>query len=173
MTIVVEDGTKPSGANSYISEANCKIYLDLRGLTEWGLESTENKQASLIRATDYLESNFKNRWQGFKTSSDQSLSFPRYDVYDEDGYYFSETEIPQELIDAQCLLANKAILDGELVLLTQDVTQDNLINSKKRKVSDIETETVYFESLSGTYYKNVISLLRPLFKPQQSELIRG
>ena len=47
MALVVEDGTGLPDAESYVSVADCKSYLDARGRTAWG-QLTEPEQEQLI-----------------------------------------------------------------------------------------------------------------------------
>lgn len=161
MAIIVEDGTNVTGANSYVNVADCKAYLDLRGYTEWGFEVIQEE--SLLRAADYIERKYKLLWKGITTGSDQPLTFPRSGIIDENGRTLSSVVIPQELIDAQCLLANLTIVDGELVQLTTITTQDSLIKSKKEKVDVLEESVEYFQAVTQTFFAEVDDLLAPLY----------
>lgn len=173
MAIIVEDGTNVTGANSYVSVADCKTYLDLRGYIDWGLEPFTEQ--SLFRAADYIERKYKLFWKGKATNTDQSLAFPRAGIIDENGRTLPSDEIPQELIDAQCILANLTIdADGELVQLTTITTQDNLIKRKKEKVDVLEEETEYFEALTQTFFSEVEGILAPLINNSfNGTIVRG
>ena len=72
MAIVVENGSVVSGANSYISLADFKLYAAARGIT---LPADATVEAYLVKSTDYLESN-RNRFVGTLTDRDQALSWP-------------------------------------------------------------------------------------------------
>lgn len=96
MTIVVEDGSIVSGANSYVSTTDLTTYATARGITlEAGAETL------LIQAMDYIEG---LSYKGTKRTRDQALQWPRVDVY-LDGYYFESDEIPQQLKDGLCQTA--------------------------------------------------------------------
>lgn len=89
-TIIVEDGSRVSGANSYISEAELNTYATDRGITIAGTDAV-----LLIQAMDYIESlNFI----GYKSTDTQELQWPRTGVY-LDAYPVDSDEIPQLLKD--------------------------------------------------------------------------
>lgn len=97
MTIIVEDGTLVSGANSYVSLASARAYALARGITLSAVDST--LKAIILEAMDYLES-FSSRFKGDRVSRDQALSWPRTGV-DIEGWSWSSTEIPRQVINAQ------------------------------------------------------------------------
>ncbi len=96
MTIVVEDGTGVTGANSYVTELELTSYADARGVTLSG-----DPASLLIRAADYSET---LSFQGRKASQDQPLQWPRTGVTI-DGYTVPSDEIPAALISAQIVTA--------------------------------------------------------------------
>ena len=90
MTLVVEDGTLIEGANTYLSLDDVRAYALARGTT---LTSNDTKLTTyVVQAMDYLES-FADEFKGTKTSSDQSLQWPRTDVVI-DGSDYPDDEIP-------------------------------------------------------------------------------
>jgi len=95
-TIIVEDGTQISGANSYVSAADFATYAADRGVTVTGTDTI-----LLITAMDYIE---QQNFKGNQLTSTQALQWPRCNVVI-DGWYNVQTEIPQLLIDAQCEVA--------------------------------------------------------------------
>lgn len=97
-TIIVEDGSIVSGANSYISEADLATYAADRGITIEGIPAD-----IIIQGMDYIESlNYK----GVKSTSTQGLQWPRFNV-EVDGYLIASDIIPQLLIEglAETVLA--------------------------------------------------------------------
>ena len=85
MAFVVEDGTGLSNANAYLAVADADTYWEERGDTVWAALTTAAKQAALIKATDYIEARFGQRFLGTKLLTTQSLGFPRDDLYDREG----------------------------------------------------------------------------------------
>jgi hypothetical protein len=97
-TILVEDGSIVSGANSYVTTTELATFADERGVTISAAETED----LLIKAMDYLENqNFK----GLKVQRTQPLEWPRTDVRIDDVYWVNSDEIPQELKNAQMQIA--------------------------------------------------------------------
>lgn len=104
-TIIVEDGSVVSGANSYASAADFTTYLSQRGVTLTGTYGDNTE--ILIKAMDFLEG---QSFKGYKYLEDQPLQFPRADLYI-DAFYIPTSSIPALLKEAQMEVA-KIIDDG-------------------------------------------------------------
>ena len=113
MTIVVEDGTRVTGANSYVTEAELTAYAVARGITISG-----DPEELLIKAMDYIE---ELDFIGVKYQYDQALQWPRAYVMI-DTYYIDQDEIPQQLKDALCEVA-----------ISIDTDEDPLANVERVK----------------------------------------
>jgi hypothetical protein len=124
MTIIVEDGSIVANANSYITDAELNAYALARGVTITG-----EGEILLYQAMDYLES---QNFIGDRYSREQSLQFPRVNVYI-DGFYYEPFTIPKLLKDAQAVIAI-AIGDGASPL---SIVEPEV---KKEKVGSIEVE---------------------------------
>lgn len=77
MTLIVEDGSGVSGANSYVTPAFVTAYLtDRNRQTESGWTSPEGvaESASVIAATDYIERRFGRRFRGQRQYRDISTA---------------------------------------------------------------------------------------------------
>lgn len=92
MTVTVEDGSQVANSNSYVSENELTAYATARGVTP----STDLEQL-IVKSMDYIEGLDFNGW---KSSSTQSLQWPRSGVYIDD-YSVDSDSIPQLLKDAQ------------------------------------------------------------------------
>lgn len=116
------------GINSYISTTDADIYFTDRLNSEvW---TGENKSQALIQATMMID--FK-KYKGVKTSSSQSLSFPRMGLYD-DGSIVDGATVPKKIRDATCELA--------LYLLQEDYSEpDDLAGFESIKVGSIQVTT--------------------------------
>ena len=102
MTLIVENGSKVTGANTYISLADARTRATALGVT---ISSTDaDAESQLIRATLYVDRKYRARYQGYKVDETQALQFPRVYVVVDD-YMIDSDEIPQELIDAQVYAA--------------------------------------------------------------------
>lgn len=148
MAFTVEDGSVVAGANSYASLADAATFHTDRANTAWtGADAV--KQSALIRATDYIEQKYANRWKGSPTDVDQSLSWPRYAVADN----VDSDEIPERLKQAVCILALEALSADLNPVLGRAV--------KREKVDVIEVE--YMDSALPEKSRPAIDgLLAPL-----------
>lgn len=103
MPLIVEDGTRPAGANSFAGLAEADAYHAARLTAAWTGEVTDaQKEAALIRASDWL--NRKVTWAGHKISRTQRMAWPRLGVTTHDGAIPAD-EIPAQVVDACCELA--------------------------------------------------------------------
>ena len=140
--MVVEDGTGLSNADSFVSVAYADTYFSTRGVTAWA--SLTNKEALLIKATDYIEAVYSESWKGVTLNDTQSLSFPR--IIDDATVY------PDRLLKAVCELALKA---NSSVLL---------IDEKQRVLEKkIDVMTIKYAEYSDqkTQYSMVYGLISP------------
>lgn len=100
MPLTVTPGS--SFADSYASVADCDAYHSALGNSVW-TGTTQAKEEALRRATIWLDARYRARWTGLPTNNrDQSLDWPRLDVYDVDGYEVNSLIIPREIVKATC-----------------------------------------------------------------------
>lgn len=93
----VEDGTGLADSNAYVSTAFVDQYLEDRGRNvAWRVLSGADKQAAIVRASDYVDS----RWQmrGTRGSADQAMEAPRSEAYRDDSSGIDG--VPAELQEA-------------------------------------------------------------------------
>lgn len=118
ITLVVEDGTGLSSANSYDSVTNLRAYAALRG--ESIPSDNDSCAIAMVKAFDALleESPFLRgmKYVGRKANQFQAGAWPRVDARVED-WCISSTEIPRQLQQAQCAIAIE-ILNGVDLLPT-------------------------------------------------------
>jgi hypothetical protein len=145
MSIVVEDGTGISDANSYIGVADASAYHLSRGNVSW--VGVADKETALIKATDYLTNVYKGRWAGYRILITQALDWPRSDVPVLDApkalsgqAFYASNAVPLAVRNACAELALRAS--------TVDLNPDASGGTKKKtKVGPIEVE--YVESASS------------------------
>jgi hypothetical protein len=145
MTIIVEDGTIVTGANSYVSEAELTAYATARGLTL----STDGEQL-LIRGMDYIEA---QSYKGTKFTKDQPLQWPRAGVYVDD-YLVDADEIPTELKNG--LMESALAIDNG-----QDPLADIARTTKSETVGSLSV-TYADNASSTTIVRKISSSLRKL-----------
>lgn len=105
MTIVVEDGTIVATANSFASLDYADTYfsrhphLDI----QWGDLSGEKREIYLLWAAQQMSDLFQ--WRGDIVSVEQTLSWPRKNVCDNEGRPVPSDSIPERIKQAQCEMA--------------------------------------------------------------------
>jgi hypothetical protein len=147
MPIVVEDGTGVADANSFISLADYKTYASARG---WTVPDDIVVEQAIIKSTDYLLT-LDDAFKGERTFFDQTLPFPRSDVYIGNAIDpLGDEVIPLQLIKGQCEAINFIANGGEF-MPTQ--TGPFIV---REKVDVIETQ--YSESVNINAMPNVPSV---------------
>lgn len=138
-TIVVEDGSIVSNANSYVSEAELTAYALARAYT-----LIADEDDLIIQAMDYIES---LDFIGTKRTRDQGLQWPRVDAWI-DGYWVDANSIPNDLKKAQlaiCVAIDQG--NGPLQVLPR--------STKSEKVGPLEV--VYSDNASSVAIDRTIS----------------
>lgn len=100
MSLTVETGAIVSGANSWVSREDFIAYAADRGVTVADEAATD---AILIKACDYING-LEPRLKGNLLDRDQPTAYPRSDL-ELEGWSWSSTEIPRQVINAQLSLA--------------------------------------------------------------------
>ena len=160
MAFVVEDGTAKADANSYVTIADADSYFADRGNTAWtGADAV--KQAALVKATDYIEGRFGQRFIGSKKTTTQALSWPRTGAED-----FADTIIPVGLRRA-CMEYAVRALSAELAPDLKVDASGLTVVATKKKVGPIETDYAVPQTGLGS----TPMLFRPY--PAADMLLRG
>ena len=164
MVLVVEDGTGLSNANAYISVTEADAYFTARNNSVWSSKTTPEKEAAILYATSFLDSNFY--WLGHIAVTDQALGWPRILVYDREGRSLDSNSVPVRVKDATAELALEA-LDKSL---SPSLARGGDV--KRQKVASLEIE--YFEKASSIRtFPLVKQILAGLFKDSPTaELVR-
>lgn len=120
LTLIPEDGTGKTDANTYASQAECDTYHDARlHALAWTAAPDATKIRALAMATKTLDSMV--RWQGKRKTAAQALAWPREGT-SYDGLDVSDDMVPKPVKDATCELARLLIGSD----LTSDVAQNDL-----------------------------------------------
>lgn len=152
--MITETGTGNSASESLCSVVDALAYNAARGNYTWSTLTTDQQEQSLIRATDYMEAVYSQRWAGTRTTSVQALSWPRYNVF-VNGFVVLSSSVPKPVINACAELALRAAA-GELL---NDLTQQKT----RTKVDVIEVEYDKY-SPQSTQYLAVTAMLAPYFE---------
>ena len=155
MSLICEDGSIVTGAESYCTVAFANTYLANRGYTAWdALDDTDAKEPALRKATDYMLAMFKGRWQGEIVDEDQALDWPRYDVV-VDGYEVDYTIVPTAVQRACAELAYRASTADLSPDLTQGVISEQVgsISVTYDKNSPQRTRYAAIDAMLSPYLK--------------------
>jgi hypothetical protein len=168
MALVVEDGTGKSDAEAYDTIANISTYLTKYGeeTTFDGLASDELREEATREGARYLDAVYGVRWLGTRTNETQALDWPRSGVYDYDGFLIDGSTMPQALLDAQAIAADRAAAGDDLM---PDVTNPGTLKSKRSKVGELEVEKEWIGG-QGMFkkYSLIEKLLAPLVASRHS-----
>lgn len=153
MSLIVEDGSIVTGAESYITVAEASTYHSNRGNAAWAaLTSDAVREQCLRKATDYMEQAYRSRWQGYRTGETQALSWPRYDVTVE-GYDVDSDVVPAAVKNACAELALKAATAELLADQSQAVLSEKVgeIEVAYDKASPQRTRYPAIEAMLALY----------------------
>jgi hypothetical protein len=168
LTLIVEDGTVVTGANSYLTldEANTIIALDLMtDSAPWTALADDAKSMWLMFATRWLDD--RAIWRGHRFTdplfprdphppTPQPLGWPRKDAYDRERHAVSSTIVPAEVKRAVALLANHYLnSNGE------DEAQAGL-RRFRADTFEIEYQMGYFKSPTPPWLKFTLNGLGQL-----------
>jgi hypothetical protein len=134
MSLIVEDGTGLTNADSMISLAYADTYHSDLGNSDW-TGSDADKESAIRRACAYLRDALD--WVGFPVGQrEQSMPFPRDGLCDRHGYSVASTSVPAEIQRATAELALRELTTPGY--LQPDVTPAQAV--KREKVGPFETE---------------------------------
>ncbi len=169
MSLITEDGSGAAGAESFCSVSFADSYHALRGMTNWALLTTPDKEAALRRASDYMEQVYREQWAGYRVTTTQALSWPRYEVPIKDssamGYggfsYYPYNAVPAIVANACAALALRAAAG--------DLAPDVGRATKRERVGEIEVE--YMDgALPFVRFRAIDLALAPFLKGSQNSI---
>lgn len=155
MALEVEDGTGKANAESYVSVADADARMAALGLTNWTTLTTAEKEQALRRAAQYMLQSYRDRWQGYRTSTTQALDWPRAWVIVDRYTYIDNDVVPADVAAANADLAFKAAYG--------DLNADLARGVVREKVGPIETEYDR-ASPQSVRYRAIDMLLAPYLK---------
>jgi len=98
MALIIEDGSVVANANSYVTRAAYIAYAASIGVT---IVSDATADEQLVKAAMFIDRHEAN-FHGTRSTRDQDMAFPRFGLPLIDGWYWTTSEIPTQLIKAQC-----------------------------------------------------------------------
>ena len=175
-TLIVEDGTGKTDAESYISVADADTYVaayaSAADNTAWDLlVVTADKDKALRIGTQYIDLEYGKKFAGYRTNETQALSWPRTSVVDGDGYTIDSDEMPA------CL--GKAVVEAALRYIAGDSllgvqTTAASISSETKKLGPMEKSTTYVGGKPpASVYPKIKALLAALLGNSSNTMERG
>lgn len=152
MAFVLEDGSGLPNSNGYVSAAFVDAYVADRGGNDtWDNLGQAEKEAAIVRATDYIDGG-RYRFVGIRKLTSQALEWPRVDArYTDDDR--AALDVPVE-VEKAC---------AELALITADGTDLNLqpvyddsgrfVEAKTEIVGPIQESTRYSQGGGPATFK--------------------
>ncbi len=144
MAFIVEDGTARVDANAYCAVAFVDSYFaDAGGHPAWDAADQAAKEASIVRATRYIDQRFGRLFLSYRATRNQALQWPREWIDGPDGTLrFDINDIPQELEKACAEYAARA-LAGPLL---SDPAESQQVRETSVAVGPIKQTTKFVES---------------------------
>jgi len=161
-TLVVEDGSGKSTANTYLSRADATTYhTDHTGSSDWTDATDGEKDQALILATQAIDIHYGKTWKGIRSHKTQALAWPRDNVEDFDGFTLSNDSLPAKLESATAELALRVITETDGII--PDQTEEAAVKRTKVKIGSLEEEIEYMGGeLPDTLFTIVEGLLQDL-----------
>lgn len=154
-----------ANANSYVTRAAASEYFARRLRTSaWDGAADDDKDLALMTAASRLD---QEDFNGYRSTNEQAMKFPRACSHDEDERYYDSDAIPQPVKDAQCELAL-------LLLETDALKQSRLSNFDSLEIGPLKLKPKQPQS-SGALPAQVLRLLRHLLlsSPGTVRMVRG
>ncbi len=167
--MIVEDGTGLSTANSYVSENDADTYFEDRGNTDW-TDSSDDKEAALIRATAAIDATYRARFSGYKTNMrDQALEWPRTAAYDAQGNLVEG--VPIEIINATIEAAARELTEAGSMM--PDLSRGGDIRRLQAGSVAIEYSAAASVVTTRTLIDGILSGLLGAATPFTASAVRG
>ncbi len=175
MTFTVETGEGLYNANAYVTVAAFKTYHKDRS-NSIGTAGSSQIQDAIVKATDYMDRRFRDRFIGVRKERDRStnavtpaqrLEWPRCGAYDNSGALINADTVPIEIEEA-CFEYGIRALSAELAPDPEVSDSNSLITRTFQKVGPIEDEVEYSENtvpFKFRDYPETDAILSGLLKP--------
>lgn len=169
-TLVIEDGTNVSGANTYISETDAITYINT--YTPYAADfvgyDASQFQLALIQAASALDNLYGSRYAMYAAHFNQALLFPRLTFIDTFGREWLQGTIPTALKQAQ---VEMAILIYNGTDPYAPLSTDSAVLSKSVSIAGaLSTSVTYKNVVKDEIYsgmRRVERVLQPILNPNK------
>lgn len=143
LSFLVEDGTGLDASTSFVSVAYASSYATIHGKSSWLALSDEQKEITLVLASDYINSQYN--WRGEPVNPSQALALPRCGFSIPSGSL--TTGVPACVKKATAELATRCFSSegGSVtyIQLVDDIEMAGSIKSYKNKLDVMEEQVTY------------------------------
>lgn len=159
MALVIETGAVVPGANSWVTLAEIDAYHTARGTAGWiAIIADPTREVFALKAAQQMEVRYRTMWHGKKAGGSQPMSWPRINVYDEDGYEIPINTVPQLVKNAQCEVAELIRAGSSLVQAEVSASQASVSSESVGPISISYGRSTQMVS----YFPFVDEMLAPL-----------
>lgn len=151
-----------SSANSYVTLDEAEAYFEDRTHVEAWSEF-ESQEAALVTASRMLD--WFVSWKGYKSSTDQSMLWPRTGVYRKDGSVVEDNIIPLDV--------KTAVFELALVSLEEDRTEDDPLSGIEQvKAGPLMVKADVNDYGSDVIPEKIWKILSDLYSNGGSRIVR-
>lgn len=172
MAFQVEDGTSIPTANSLAAVAFFQSYCGDRGYTVQAAWITSRIQVNLVKATDFLNQKYGNRFSGYPTSDFQGTCWPRdlarRRVSDSNDAWVGLGIAPRSIVLVPSgtvpVQVQQAVCELALIADIQDlapVISNEDINTVAEKIGPIEIDYTRRPKLAWDVFRKAAMLVQP------------
>jgi len=171
MSIIVENGTGLSTAETYCTVAEATTYFSNIGNAAWAaLASDAIREQCLRKAVAFMLGRYRSRWAGFRKTTTQALDWPRSlvpikdapDLYGGSASYYDDASVPATVKNACASLALRAS--------TATLLADQSRTVKSETIGPI---TTVYDDVAGqaTIYAEIDAMLAPYLKNSGNQVM--
>lgn len=158
MAFTVEDGTGKNNANSLCDVATADAFWTDRGNTDWSGQQSD-KEAALVRASDYVRNQSRYLWVGTKKTYAQVMPWPRTGATEYSGQAIPDNVVPWQVQQAVAYLALAALTTPEL-----QPTLEHGGKVRSESVAGVVSTTYADDAPVSDVIQFVDGLLQPLLR---------
>ena len=137
MSLIIEDGTGVTNANSYVSVAEFNSYATARNIDPTDYDTEQIEGALVVASVDFISVNYK--FKGDALTATQGMQLPT-----------DEVGINSSIKNATCAAA-LLHLKNRLFVDTTEISINGTIESESKSVGSLEKATTYKD---GAQYTN-------------------
>lgn len=151
MALTVETGAGLVNADAYISISFADTYHRDRNNTSWSAASRTAREAAILNATEYIDSNWNFQGDITFPETPQALAWPRAGVYDDGARLLDDDALPLGVQRATAEMA-LAIIDNSNAAQSSFVK--GATHRRRERVGVMESE------IEGNLDENVVTFPR-------------